>query len=65
MSEAKEVKPLPPWVGGCIVLIMSLSFLGMGLFIMLISFDVIPTPPENFNAPRIVVAAAGLVFALA
>lgn len=65
MSESKEGKPLPPWVGGCIVLVMSLFFLGIGLFVMLISFDVIPTPPENFNAPRIVVAAAGLVFALA
>ncbi len=65
MNETNETKPLPPWVGGCIVLIMSLSFFGMGLFVMLISFDIIPTPPENFNAPRIVVAAAGLVFALA
>ena len=65
MNEPKEVKPLPPWVSGCIVLIMSLSFFGMGLFVMLISFDIIPTPPENFNAPRMVVAAAGLVFALA
>jgi len=65
MSEPKETKPLPPWAGGCMGLVMSLSFFGMGLFIILISFDVIPTPPENFNAPRIVVAAAGLVFALA
>ncbi len=65
MNEPKEVKPLPPWASGCVVLIMSLSFFGMGLFVMLISFDIIPTPPENFNAPRIVVAAAGLVFALA
>ena len=65
MNEMNETKPLPTWVGGCIVLVMSLSFFGMGLFVMLISFDVIPTPPENFNAPRIVVAAAGLVFALA
>ena len=65
MNEPKEVKPLPPWMSGCIVLVMSLSFFGMGLFVMLISVDIIPTPPENFNAPRIVVAATGLVFALA
>lgn len=65
MSESKEGKPLPSWVGGCIVLIISFSFWGMGLFVMLTALDVIPTPPENFNAPRIVVAAAGLVFALA
>lgn len=64
MSESKDVKPLPPWVGGCVVLIMSLSFFGMGLFVMLISFDIIPTPPENFNAPRSVVAMVGLVFSL-
>ena len=40
-------------------------FFLMGAFIVLIATDVIPSDPSNFNAPRWVVAAAGLVFMLA
>jgi len=62
MSENRQ---LPGWVGGCIGAFMALTFLGMGLFVILTSFGVIPAPDENFHAPRIIVAAAGLVFFLA
>jgi len=47
----------------------SLAFGGIfalaGAFIIAISFDIIPVDPDNFKAPRLVVAAAGTVFFLA
>ena len=39
-------------------------FLLVGTFIVLISFDIIPVAEDSFNAPRLVVAAAGMVFVL-
>lgn len=59
MEKQKEV---PGWVGGCVGSVMALVFLGMGLFILLTALNIIPSAEENYNAPRPVVAAAGLVF---
>ena len=40
-------------------------FLLTGTFIVLTSIDIFHTPDENFSAPRWVVTAAGMAFALA
>ena len=61
----KEKVDVPGWVPGCIGLVMALAALGMGSFIMLTAFDIIPSPPINPENPRILIAAAGLVFFLA
>ena len=37
-------------------------FAFVGAYIVAISFDIIPVNPENFKAPRLVVAAAGMAF---
>jgi hypothetical protein len=60
----EEKKELPEWVGGCIGALMAFVSLGMGLYILLTSFNIIPTPEENFSAPRSIVAAVGFVFVL-
>ena len=39
-------------------------FILAGAYIVAISFDVIHVPPEGFHGPRIIVAAAGMVFFL-
>jgi hypothetical protein len=39
-------------------------FILAGAYIVAISFDVIHVPPEGFHAPRIIAAAAGMVFFL-
>lgn len=40
-------------------------FLSVGVFIALISLDIIPVPEENIHAPRWVITAAGLTFGVA
>lgn len=60
-----EKRQLPGWVGGCVGALMALIILGTGLFIILISTNLLPFPEENFKAPRPVITAAGLVFFLA
>ncbi len=46
------------------LLIFGSIFIIVGAFIFLMSIDVIHVPDEDFNAPRWVVAAVGLAFAL-
>lgn len=54
-----------PWAGSAIGALMSLMPLGMGLYIILIALNFIPTADENFSAPRSIVAGAGFVFFVA
>jgi hypothetical protein len=61
----KEKLDVPGWVPGCIGLVMAIIALGMGSFIMLSALDIIPSPPLDPENPRILVAAAGMVFFLA
>jgi Ca2+/Na+ antiporter len=60
-----ENTQIPNWIGSCMGAAFALIFLGAGLVIILTSLDIIKTPEENFNAPRFVVLAAGMVFFLA
>jgi hypothetical protein len=60
-----ENSNVPSWVGGCLGFMMAMAFTGAGLFIILVSFDLIHSSPENFHAPRMIVACIGLVFFLA
>jgi hypothetical protein len=46
------------------VCLMGLATLGMGLFPLLASFDVIPTDDGDFGAPRWFVASIGYLFVL-
>jgi hypothetical protein len=46
-------------------LVFGSIFIFAGAFIFLTAIDVIHAPDENFNAPRWVIAAVGLAFALA
>jgi hypothetical protein len=61
----KEKIDIPGWVPGCIGLVMAFIALGMGTFIMLSAFNIIPSAKINPENPPIIVAAAGLVFFLA
>jgi hypothetical protein len=60
-----EKKKVPGWVGSCLGFAMTFMFLGMGLFAILISLNIIQSPEENFKSPHAVVGAAGLIFFLA
>jgi len=58
-DQPKQVSP------GCslaIGLVFGGVFALAGAYIVAISFDIIPVDPENFKAPRLVVAAAGMAF---
>ena len=61
-DQPKQVSP------GC-SLAISIAFGGIfalvGAYIVSISLGLLPSNPENFKAPRLVVAAAGMVFFLA
>jgi hypothetical protein len=46
-------------------LVVGLGTMAMGLFIILVSADVIPVPESTFEAPRWVAGCAGLSFLLA
>lgn len=61
----KEKLDIPGWVPTLIGLVMALFALGMGSFIMLSALDIIPSPPLDPENPRLLVAAAGMVFFLA
>lgn len=61
----KEKIVIPGWVPSCIGLGMALFALGMGSFIMLSVFNIIPSPPLDPENPPVIVAAAGLIFFLA
>jgi Ca2+/Na+ antiporter len=52
-------------IGSCMGAIFALIFLGAGLVIILASLNIIKTPEESFNAPRLIILAAGMVFFLA
>ncbi len=45
-------------------IVMALTLLGIGLYIILICFGFIPVSPEKFKAPRYIVAVVGLFFFL-
>jgi Ca2+/Na+ antiporter len=53
------------WIGSCMGAVFALIFLGAGLVIILASLNIIKTLEENFNAPRLIVFAAGMAFFLA
>ena len=52
-------------IGSCMGAVFALIFLGTGLVIILASLNIIKTPQESFNAPRLIVFAAGMAFFLA
>jgi hypothetical protein len=45
-------------------MLFALPFIAAGGYIMAISLGILPSDPEAFKAPRLVVAAAGAVFVL-
>jgi hypothetical protein len=64
MSQEKP-RQVSPGCSLAIGLVFGGVFALAGAYIVAISFDIIPVDPENFKAPRLVVAAAGMVFFLA
>lgn len=52
--KLSEIGDVPMW--------FRLLFLCGGIFIMLVSLDLIPTDPRKFNAPRWIVFLCGLAF---
>jgi hypothetical protein len=60
---SNDTNPSPTQSRGCAML-FSLPFVAAGGYIMAISLGILPSDPEAFKAPRLVVAAAGAVFVL-